>query len=119
MKEGRFDKNGNYIPNQEEEENEDNHTYSTETTEDEEDPSKAFLSSLEELISLIPPQKNAAEALQASAKDNDRLVKITDCATNLLSLGEVRIYTETVEELKEKLKSHKKQKKDNPSDNKD
>lgn len=108
MKEGHFDKNGNYIPNQEEEENEDNHTYSTETTEDEEDSSKLFLSSLEKLISLIPPQNNAQEALQASAKDNDRLIKITDCATNLLSLGEIRIYTETLDELKEKLKKHKK-----------
>ncbi|KAK8861044.1 hypothetical protein M9Y10_012736 [Tritrichomonas musculus] len=108
MKEGHFDKNGNYIPNQEEEENEENHTYSTETSENDEDTSKLYVSSLEQLISLIPPQKNATEALKASAKDNDRLNAITDCATNLFSLGEMRIYTETIEELKEKLKSNKK-----------
>lgn len=107
-KKGHFDKNGNYIPDQEEEEeNEENHTYSTET-EDDEDSSKMFLTSLEKLISLIPPQNNAQEALQASGKNNDRLIAITDCATNLLSLGEIKIYTESLDELTEKLKNLKK-----------
>ena len=46
---------------------------------------------------------NIKNALQASNNDEKRLIKITDCATDLLSLGLTNIYRMTLDDLKKEL----------------
>ncbi|OHT12865.1 hypothetical protein TRFO_17122 [Tritrichomonas foetus] len=101
LKEGYFDKNGNYRQN-EESDNEDDHDYSEETSDYEvKDTGKVLLQRLKQILELIPPQKNAAEALQACGKDEKRLIALTDCATDIMSLGHPTIYTDTIEKIQE------------------
>ena len=46
---------------------------------------------------------NIKNALQASNNDEKRLIKITDWATDLLSLGLTNIYRMTLDDLKKEL----------------
>ena len=102
LKEGKFDANGNYIQNEEEDKSYDD-SYSSDTQVDEKEEAEALVKRLKEIIELIPPQNSAQEALQASNNDEKRLIKITDCATDLLSLGLTNIYRMTLDDLKKEL----------------
>lgn len=111
LKEGSF-KDGKYMDNSEEE---DVQTYSS--SSEDEAPKVNVKEVVTKMIEKIKPQNTVTDALIAADKDKNRMVELTDLATQLMFVkGFVNIYSMTLEDLQEKLDKFDEQKQTKPDE---